>query len=154
MNEMGKRMGSPWIKGTNYSWFALAESHRSSQVRFEGISAGRRVDGATKNTRPILMARERINSKKKNLPNHSESTVVHVFAEEPDGCRAKVILDQKGKGNKDVCLPTFSIVRDLDGKLRPILQTRIKTHSTGPVQIRTRILEGTLCRGKSEFAPA
>ena len=58
------------------------------------------------------------------------------------------------KGNKDVCLLTFLIVRDLDGKLRPILQTRIKTHSTGPVQIRTRILEGTLCRGKSEFAPA
>ena len=45
------------------------------------------------------------------------------------------------------CLPTFLIVRDLDSELFPGLRTRIKTRSISVVQIHTRIVEGTLCRG-------
>jgi hypothetical protein len=147
---MGKYMESLWIKGATHSWFIRAESLRSSHVRVKSISAARWVDRATKNG---VDTRDRENKnvtiRKKNLPNHPETTVACIFTEPPDGCRAKVIRPQGKEMTR--CLPTFLIVCDTDGKLFPSLQTRIKTRcSTGPIQIHTRILEGTLCHGMRE----
>jgi hypothetical protein len=86
---------------------------------------------------------------KENLPNHSEATVARVFTEPPDGWCAKVVRPQ-GKEMTRSCLPTLLIVCDIDGELFPSLQTRIETRSTGPIQIHTRVREGTLCHGMSE----
>jgi hypothetical protein len=69
------------------------------------------------------------------------------LAEEKDGCRV-YSFHHKGK-EMTVCLPTFSIVRDLDGEFFPGLQARIETGrvSSACGQIDTRLIEGTLCHG-------
>ena len=77
--------------------------------------------------------------------------MARIFTEPPDSYRVKVIRPQGKELTR--CLPTFLIICDLDGKLFPGLQTRIKTRSCAVIQIHTRIPEGTLCHGMRECTP-
>jgi hypothetical protein len=144
-------MESLWNKGTTHGLFIRAESLRGSRERVKGVSGGWCVDRAKKNiVVSIQKMRMYCNNSKEHLPNHSETTVARIFAEEPDGCRVDS-LRHKGK-EKTRCLRTCLIIYDLDGELFTGLQARIKTSrvSAGCGQIHTRVREGTLCHGMSD----
>jgi hypothetical protein len=94
---------------------------------------------------------EKITIRKENLPNHPETTVARSLTVEPDGYHVK-LLRHKGKEITRL-LPTLLIVGDPDSELFPGLQTRIKTLSIAPIQIHTRIFEGTLRHRMRDCAP-
>lgn len=128
------------------------ESLRSSQVRGIGLSSSRCVDRATK--REKNKHHECTTSKTESITFESALTQPFRDHSDPGPCRRKrwlprVVAFTTREKEMTVCLPTFSIVRDLDCEFFPRLQARIETGrvSTSWGLMHTRLFEDTLCHG-------